>query len=419
MICEKVLGNSMYFQLFNYKEFKKLIRVTDTIIYQKELKERLRELETLLSQPDSYNFQSLRLVKRQNKNMYLITNNDKRLYDEFTLRKINHNLKRIYKLRQSDRNSIIKQIKNLLAEQTNCYVYRLDIKNFYESINKKKVYAIIDKSYVVSRDTKLLLYKFLFNTFLDSGLPRGINLSATLSELYMKNFDRYIKNLDGVYYYARFVDDIIIFSTKALCITDIDKYLQSNLDLYLNLQKSSNFELDFKPKQTCSYSIDYLGYNFKIDIKVKNKKTDIVFVTEIAEKKLNKIKSRIIYSLIDYNKSLDYNLLKKRLLFLTCTYSINSLRGKISKYKKDNQLQSGLFYSYNHIDTQNNSLKNLDKFYRNILFGKNAYSKNLSMSQKKELVKISFHIAYNRKFYRNFHRDIKEIKNITRCWSYV
>lgn len=409
----------MNFQLFSYKELKKLIRVTDAIIYQKRLKIYLQRLEEILAKPEDYVFQSLRLVKRQNKNMYLITDNENRLYDEFTLRKINHNLKRIYKLKQSDRTSIIKQIQNLLNEKTNCYVYRLDIKNFYESIDKELIYSIIDSSYVVTRDTKILLQKFLFETFLEKGLPRGINLSATLSELYMKNFDRYVKNIEGVYYYARFVDDIIVFSTNPISIGIFNDYLKSNLGLDLNLDKTREYKLDFKSKQNAKLSIDYLGYNFKVDISLRNKNPIIKIVTEISERKINKIKSRIIYSLIDYNRSLDYSLLKKRLLFLTCTYTISSLQGKISKYKNDTKLHSGLFYSYSCIDSNGESLKLLDKFFRNILFSKNKFSKNLSLEQKKELAKISFYIAYHRKFYRNFHKDIKEIKNITRCWSYV
>lgn len=45
----------------------------------------------------------------------------------------------------------------------------------------------------------------------ENGLPRGLSISSVMSELYMKYFDLRIRRLEGVYYYARFVDDIVVF----------------------------------------------------------------------------------------------------------------------------------------------------------------------------------------------------------------
>ena len=42
------------------------------------------------------------------------------------------------------------------------------------------------------------------------GLPRGIDISATLSELFMADLDSEIKKIDGIFFYARYVDDIIV-----------------------------------------------------------------------------------------------------------------------------------------------------------------------------------------------------------------
>ena len=40
-------------------------------------------------------------------------------------------------------------------------------------------------------------------------VPRGIGISAYLSELFMRNVDNQIQELDDIIYYARYVDDII------------------------------------------------------------------------------------------------------------------------------------------------------------------------------------------------------------------
>ncbi len=64
----------------------------------------------------------------------------------------------------------------------------------------------------VPRSAVLVLENFLFE-LLDRnivGLPRGVPLSATLSEYSMKRFDRFVSTLPEVYYYARYVDDIVI-----------------------------------------------------------------------------------------------------------------------------------------------------------------------------------------------------------------
>ncbi|EGH68896.1 hypothetical protein PSYAC_29236, partial [Pseudomonas syringae pv. actinidiae str. M302091] len=38
----------------------------------------------------------------------------------------------------------------------------------------------------------------------------GLALSATITEIVMQDFDNSIKELDGVFYYGRYVDDIIV-----------------------------------------------------------------------------------------------------------------------------------------------------------------------------------------------------------------
>lgn len=102
----------------------------------------------------------------------------------------------------------------MLLNPNKCYwVIRLDIKSFYESINKEAVLEKLYSEYRLSPQTVFLL-KQLFNTQdikESSGVPRGLSVSSCLSELTMKYFDIEIKQLEGVYYYARFVDDIIIF----------------------------------------------------------------------------------------------------------------------------------------------------------------------------------------------------------------
>lgn len=407
-------------QSFTFNQFKKLRKRGDYYKYDNGkvdcdiLNNKLKELEILINDLNNYNFSELKTNIRNNKKIYLL-NKDKNesIYDDFILRKINHNLKRIYKVKQSNRNSIINQIYNLLDERMPCYIYRLDIKSFYESIDRDKILYKILNSSIITTETKLLLEKFFSIIPESNGLPRGLNISATLSELYMKDFDHEIICLDSVYYYARFVDDIIIFSTTEIDEKSLSKILYKNTLLNFNDNKTQKLFIDYTKQE----KLEYLGYEFVISNNSISCK-DIIKVN-IAEKKINKIKSRIIYSLLDYKKNPNFSLLKKRILFLTCTYPIKTANQKISPYKNSGYLQAGLLYNYFKLSTNNDSLKKLDDFLRNILFSNNKYSLNLSKEQKKSLARISFNEAYKRKIIRNFYTSFKGFKDITRCWDYV
>lgn len=405
-------------QSFTYNQFKKLQKRGDFLpqnVNTQSLKLKLLELEELLKDINQFSFSSLKNIKKNHKEIYFLDKKNKNyIFDDFILRKINHNIKRIYKVKQSNRNIIINQIYNLLNENLKCYIYRLDINSFYESINREKILQKIKDSSVVSAETKILLEQFWKYTQDCSGLPRGINLSATLSEIYMNIFDHKIISTNGIYYYARFVDDIIIFSYKKLNMTKLDKILTEETGLTFNTKKTKELYLDF----TKDESLEYLGYQYIIKTNKKYNGIDNITIN-IAKKKLNKIKSKIIYALLDYNKNKDFKLLQNRILFLTCTYPIKTSQQKISPYKNTGYLQAGLFFNYFKLSENNSSLKELDNFKLNILTHKNKYSKHLNTEQKKQLLKISFVIAFNRKLTRKCWGKDKQFEKIMRCWKYV
>ena len=135
------------------------------------------------------------------------------LCQDLVLRKLFKNIKRIYAVQQADRNTIVKQMKLLLTENVEMRIVRLDVRHFYESIDRQRILAkLIDDARLSYHS--LMLLQSLFNDptiAAGTGLPRGLSISAVLSELYMKYFDLDFKKIEGIYYYARFVDDIIVF----------------------------------------------------------------------------------------------------------------------------------------------------------------------------------------------------------------
>lgn len=191
-----------------YKEDpKKFLRNINREDYESEMK----RLSQIIND-DNFAFGKLSSASINNKRV-LIPNEFK---DILALRKVNDNLKRIYGVRQSDRNDIVRHVVCMLEEPVPFFVYKLDIKDFYESINRDRILNKIAKSSIVSYKTKRLIKGFfdLPHLILETGLPRGIGLSATMSELYLEDFDDKIKRTNSVFYYARYVDDIIILLVR-------------------------------------------------------------------------------------------------------------------------------------------------------------------------------------------------------------
>lgn len=91
------------------------------------------------------------------------------------LRKLDRNIRAIYKVKQANRDDMVNQVKSLLREGCSFTVLRLDIRSFYESIDRGKVLDWISRDSIVSYTSRVIMKK-LFDApqFINmSGLPRG------------------------------------------------------------------------------------------------------------------------------------------------------------------------------------------------------------------------------------------------------
>jgi hypothetical protein len=342
------------------------------------------------------------------------------LKDVFALKKLNDNIRRLYKVKQSNRHLIVKQLLVLLKETQPMTIIRLDVKRFYESIDRTQILKKLNEDSLLSYKSKIVLDNLFKSKQLGKiyGLPRGLNISASLSELYMRDFDEEIRQLNGVYYYARYVDDIIIF-----CHCDSNKIIAaaenalSDKNLKLNNKKTKIVERACKCKRNCkcvttkTLSFEYLGYRFEFsDIPA----ISIELKVSLGQGKIKKIKSRIIAAFISFFENNDFELLDQRIALLTGNYVI--------KTSALGNLKAGIHYNYPFIDKDSNCLKELNTFLRKAITAKKGafglkMSLSLNKTQKRRLVKYCFASGH-------FHRrmsDFKmnEIKEIRKCWTYV
>jgi len=298
------------------------------------------------------------------------------------------------------------------------YLLKLDIKSFYESIDPGILLGKIKNDLIISKKTVTILQSLFDHKKIKrmNGLPRGISVSATLSELYMREIDKTIRSFSGVYFYSRFVDDIVIvcFDNKDEALEELKLLLKQN-KLFLNDSKQKELKLE-GPKNANLGAFSYLGYQFKLERKeIKNKMLNEISVY-IADVKMIKIQNRIVKVFLDYFKNLDFTLLKNRLKFLTGNCAIDK--------NQNGNLMVGNFYNYPELTDMSNLIK-LDKFLYSLLKKKNGsvgrkIPKVLSNTRINKILSYSFVHGYNKGGRRplvfNFSR--RQIYKLTRCWKY-
>lgn len=323
------------------------------------------------------------------------------LCQELVLRKLHRNIKRIYSVQQADRDTIVKQMKLLLSENVEMRIVRLDIRHFYDNVNRTRILTkLIDDARLSHQSLMLLQNLFSYSTIATCpGLPKGLGISAVLSELYMKYFDIDFKKIEGAYYYARFVDDIIVFCNSETSKNLSWKYATVELEK-LGLQLNSEKSYCLNPRQQGT-SFTYLGYNFQI--------TGTRLEVSIAPKKLNVIKTRITKTFVRYSKYHDFSLLKLRIKFLT---------GNFTLYNPHTlqPIKVGIYFNYK-LANEVSALKALDLYYQRLLHcrtGRLGSAIALSKSQVKELEKYSFCFGYNN--HVNHHFTTDQMVKIANCW---
>lgn len=320
---------------------------------------------------------------------------------DLIMRKIAKNIKRLYYIRFANRNRIIRQIISLLNDTSDFCVLRTDVSSFYESINRDLIQRSLNEKGRLSVKTMDLLrdiFKFQEDNNLE-GLPRGLCISSVLSELYMKRFDLEVKKMDGIYFYARYVDDIIVFcANKEVCKTtkkDIAKRLKE-IGLRLNKRKTLIWE------NNSTQPLEYLGYTFK-----KNSALEIT----IAQAKVNRIKTRITRTFLQFAKDKDVDNLVLRMKYLTGNFRLNSAK---SIYP----IPIGLYYNYKYITNFENLSKELNTYYKRILFSKRFGCVTIiSKSKMNVLKKMDFNPHLSGKSIRIWHKfDSKKLSIIKQCW---
>ncbi|WP_138436193.1 antiviral reverse transcriptase Drt3a [Marinobacter shengliensis] len=419
--------------MINIQAFSRrnLVRAASNLRKRKSLDTLNAEALKAANEIQNHQFQFGELgTKRSNsKTTYFFTDPKSKLVEA----KVNDNLKRRYNVKPNDRSVTVSQIKTLLSEGGPFFILKLDIKSFFERIDRAKLIQELCSEMLVSTETQWLLKKLDSNFTAQKiiGLPRGLSMSTTLSEIALSEFDGLIRAMPGVYYYSRYVDDILVFCFKneKKIKKDIESLLKKLRNLDVNEEKSDEYIIQCKcrgqcvcPSGNCKCrlrckcketdgdirELDYLGYKFLFTDTPSGKKPKNVEI-DIADKKIKKIKTRIARVFQAYKKSGNYPLTQQRLKFLTGNYPIYRGRSEAG-------LKGGIYYNYPML-TRYDGLRELDKFKRNIArsmkhpLGR-ALKLSLSSDQLDWISNISFAYGHKKKVFHKFSgKQMHEIKS--------
>ena len=176
-------------------------------------------------------------------------------------------------------------MREMKREYGKYYILKCDIKKFFNNIDRDILYKIINK-HIIDKKVLNLTKILIFDDDKKKSLPIGNYCSQYFSNIYLNEFDYFIKYKLKIKYYVRLADDfVILLENKEECkkiLNEIIIFLDKELKLELNNRTkyfSNTLGVDF-----CGYRIFETHKIIRKRIK-KNIRKKISKWNELAENK--------------------------------------------------------------------------------------------------------------------------------------
>ena len=138
-----------------------------------------------------------------------------------------------------------------------CWVLKCDIRKFFENIDHEILLTIL-KGYIPDKNIVWLLEKVI-RSFLSApgrGLPLGNLTSQLFVNIYMNEFDQFVKHKLKAKHYIRYADDFVILSQDRSWLEEVLPKMGDFLEERLKL----NFHPDKIFIKTLNSGVDFLGW---------------------------------------------------------------------------------------------------------------------------------------------------------------
>ena len=203
------------------------------------------------------------------------------------------------------------------------YCAQLDIKGFYKNINKETLIGLFSKKIKDKRIVKLL--SAIVYSYEKEGLPLGYYTSAIFANFYLTPVDRFIKEQLSVEKYARYMDDMIMFSSNKKKLHKAKNMLLKFLAT-LSLSLKYNWQIYKLPYKTNNQrDVDFVGFRF-FRFKTIIRKSIFLrirrLIFKLLHRKYTPKRARAFYSYNGYFKYTDSRKVMKKYVF-----------GRINLYK--------------------------------------------------------------------------------------
>lgn len=343
-------------------------------------------------------------------------------------RAVSRYLARRFRIYPRNRDSIVREIVETLSDSTPMYIIRRDLSSFYESLPTAGVRDMLEfNTYIPTKIRNYIRHFFSTLCGEQKGVPRGVGISAVISEIVMQETDQRIREIEGIYKYFRYSDDILIFSYDDPCrlYGPLDEIIKPT-GLKFNRTKSKEMYLNCAEKsKRKNVEIEYLGYKFSMLNGHGDDRPRAVEVS-ISDGKISRIKTRIICSLKAYQGDRDFQLLLDRIRFLSSNYF--AYRAGAHSVKTSKFVKSGIHYNYHlcgryqagrRLPSRCSELKSLDAFYHALIKGPSSSFRHLfetraTENQLRRLEKISFFRGFEHKITVRFRPD--RVHQIKAAW---
>jgi RNA-directed DNA polymerase len=139
-----------------------------------------------------------------------------------------------------------------------CFVLKCDIRKFFASIDHEILREILFK-YIVDKKVLSLLDNVIesFNSRIEGkGLPLGNLTSQLFVNIYMNEFDQYVKHTLKAKYYIRYADDFVILSQNKDELDEIYRLI----GIFLNQRLKLELHPDKCSIKTIASGVDFLGW---------------------------------------------------------------------------------------------------------------------------------------------------------------
>lgn len=356
----------------------------------------------------SYSFKIVKATGKKGKAIFQLQSNE----DKIIAKRITDILKKFIGNNLPGRENYSKQLHTYLSnEYKTIQVIRTDIHHFFESVPFDDVLKKLQEQ-GFNNTRALICLRKIGDSLKNMGvsyLPRGLSFSPILAEFWLLDFDRTIRKHPACNFYCRYVDDIIVITSKEF--SDFSSFLDDELQkihLSKNPKKTTTFSCS-NPK-----SIEFLGYEYVLQNSPCGGDSALI---NVSKTRIAKEKRKIIQTIKDFSHNHDFGLLTQRLQFLTTNTKIHSNRTK-------EIMANGFLFTYPMVKEpqMRSTLKKLDLFLKKLLFSSTfALTQQIkplfSKKQKNILHKFSYENGYAKKIVLN--KSEKDIGEINKIWKFI